>query len=266
MDTARSNFARTQQVSRLVADLHSDHGYENTSGAASAQETPLIEVPGLSPSNLAIHLAENRLRREQADELVGRMYGWRGYLTSPAADDPDCVTLVACDDSEPIATISVGLDSPNGLNAEELYPDVVAELRAGGARLCEFTRFAVDRAENSLELLALMFHVAFIFARRRYQGTHIVAEVNPRHVQFYSRMLGFQVCGPQRHCERVDAPAVLLQLPLEYGEQQIARYGGRPELARKIRSLYPMSLPASEVDRIAARFCVSPMPAPSDIM
>lgn len=194
------------------------------------------------------------------------MYGWRGYMTSPLGEDSNCVTLVACDDSEPIATISIGLDSRNGLSAEELYPDVIAGLRANGARLCEFTRFAVDRAENSLELLALMFHVAFIFARRRYGGTHIVAEVNPRHVQFYSRMLGFRICGPQRHCERVDAPAVLLKLPLAYGEQQIARYGGRPELARKIRSLYPMSLPASEADRIAARFCASTMAAPAEIM
>ena len=235
-------------------------------GEANSSKAPLIEIPGLTPSKLAVHLAEDHARRSQADELVGRMYGWRGYMTSPLAEDSNCVTLVACDDSEPIATISIGLDSCNRLNAEELYPDVIAGLRADGARRCAFTRFAVDRAENSLELLALMFHVAFIFARRRYGGTHIVAEVNPRHVQFYSRMLGFQICGPQRHCERVDAPAVLLQLPLAYGEQQIARYGGRPELARKIRSLYPMSLPASEADRIAARFCASTMAAPAKIM
>ena len=181
------------------------------------------------------------------------MYGWRGYMTSPLHDDPDTITLVASRGEDPIATITIGFDSEAGLNAEALYPDKVAALRTSGARLCEFTRFAADRAEQSLELLAMMFHVAFLQARHSYGSTHIVAEVNPRHAQFYSRMLGFQVCGPQRHCARVDAPAMLLQLPLDYGEQQIARYGGRPELARKIRSLYPMSFSESEAKHITSR-------------
>src|SRR5690606_12549 len=164
-------------------------------------------------------------RRNQASYLLHKMYGWRGYTTARLPDDPNCVTLVALDRDDAVATLSVGFDSPAGMSASELYPDEVSELRGTGARLCEFTRFAVDRSEHSLDLLAMMFHVAYLLARRQYGVTHVLAEVNPRHAQFYTRMLGFEQIGPERICPRVNAPAVLLALSLDYGERQIARYG-----------------------------------------
>jgi hypothetical protein len=52
-------------------------------------------------------------------------------------------------------------------------------------------------------------------------------------------MLGFSDCGAERLDPRVRAPAVLLRLRLAYAEQQIAKMGGRVELALKKRSLYP---------------------------
>jgi hypothetical protein len=63
--------------------------------------------------------------------------------------------------------------------------------------------------------------------------------VNPRHVAFYKRMLGFNQLGPERMCSRVNAPAVLLRLELEYVDQQIALLGGKSDTASGVRSLYP---------------------------
>ena len=40
---------------------------------------------------------------------------------------------------------------------------------------------------------------------------YVVIEVNPRHVRYYERMLGFEVIGPERMNPRVEAPAVLLR-------------------------------------------------------
>jgi hypothetical protein len=40
-------------------------------------------------------------------------------------------------------------------------------------------------------------------------------EVNPRHVGYYQRCLGFQQIGDLRQCQRVDAPAVLLHQEIE---------------------------------------------------
>ena len=37
----------------------------------------------------------------------------------------------------------------------------------------------------------MLFHIAYIFARRMHDRTDLLIEVNPRHVRFYERMLGF---------------------------------------------------------------------------
>jgi len=214
---------------------------------------PLVALTSQRNTRLAIRLADSNGRRNQASYLIHKMYGWRGYTTAPLPDDPNCITLVALDHEQAVATLTIGLDSPAGMSAAALYPDEVGALRAEGARLCEFTRFAVDRAGQSLDLLAMLFHVAYLLARHQHRATHVLAEVNPRHAPFYTRMLGFEHSGPERLCPRVNAPAVLLQLSLDYGAKQIARYGGQRELAHKLRSLYPRSFSASEEAGIAER-------------
>ncbi|MCS6913492.1 MAG: long-chain N-acyl amino acid synthase, partial [Myxococcota bacterium] len=45
--------------------------------------------------------------------------------------------------------------------------------------------------------------------------------------------------GPQRHCPRVNAPAVLLWLDADVGDGWVEAYGGRPELAKQVKTLYP---------------------------
>ncbi|TXL68400.1 N-acyl amino acid synthase FeeM domain-containing protein [Zeimonas arvi] len=232
--------------------LRRDPGSSERVLADSGAE-PLVEIPAKDDSRLTIRLADDNGRRNQASYLLHKRYGWRGYTTAQLPDDPNCVTLVALDDAAAVATLTIGFDSPAGMSACELYPDEVSRLRETGARLCEFTRFAVDRSDRSLELLAMMFHVAYLLARRQRGATHVLAEVNPRHLHFYTRMLDFQQIGPERTCPRVNAPAVLLSLSLEFGERQIARYGGKRELARKIRSLYPLSFSTAEEAGIAER-------------
>jgi hypothetical protein len=217
-------------------------GLESVEGAhilAESDAQPLVELPATSSGRFAIRTADTHGRRSHASYLIHKMYGWRGYSSAPLPDDPNRLTLIAYDDDRAVATITVGIDSPAGMSVESLYPQEINELRGSGAILCEFTRFAIDRTENSLDLLAMMFHVAYLFARRRFGASHLLAEVNPRHVLFYRRMLGFKAHGPERICPRVGAPAVLLMLPLDWGEEQVARYGGRRELTKSMRSLYP---------------------------
>ncbi len=204
-------------------------------------------------SGLAVRMASTRGQRNEASFLIRRRYGWRGLATDFPAPDPDCVTLVASSADHAVATITVGFDCPAGMAVEALYPEEVAQLRSGGARLCEFTRFAIEHTEHSLELLAMMFHIAYLYARRQRRSTHLLAEVHPRHLRFYRRMLGFEALGPERVCPRVEAPAVLMWLSLDWGERQIARYGGRPELARTMRSLYPLFFSPHEEAGIVAR-------------
>jgi len=51
--------------------------------------------------------------------------------------------------------------------------------------------------------------------------TDVFIEVNPRHVGFYQRALGFAVAAGERFCERVKAPSVLLKLELADLERRL---------------------------------------------
>lgn len=209
---------------------------------------PLAIFGETSTQRLRIRLADNDGHRNAASFLVQKMYGWRGYQVTSNPQRNACVTFVASHEDRTVATITVGFDSGEGVSAHSLYPEYVSQLRDKEARLCEFTRLAVDRGEHSKELLAMMFHVAYMYARRLHGCTDLLVEVNPRHATFYRRLLGFQQAGPERVCERVQAPAVLLWLPLEHAERQIARYGGKAEMTNLTRSLYPWCFsPAEEV-------------------
>lgn len=215
---------------------------------------PVVEASRPAFPGIGVRLAESAGHRGQASYLLTKMYGWRGYSTTePLPDDPNRLTLVLTDGDRVAGTLTVGVDTPAGLSAEALYPDEVAKLRKSGARICEVTRFALDRSSDSLDVVAMMFHVVYLFARRRFSATHLVVEVNPRHERFYRRMLGFEPYGPERFCARVGAPAVLLLLSLDWCEKQIARYGGRPELGKSVRSLYPRALSRKEEEAVASR-------------
>jgi hypothetical protein len=200
-----------------------------------------------------IRLANTEGERSSASYLIEKMYGWRGYSVSPIAENRQPITIVASDRERALSTISIGFDSKQKLLADSLYGDELDRLRASGARLCEFTRLAVDRNEQSRDVLAMMFHIAYMYARRFARCTDLLIEVNPRHVRFYRAMLGFEVLGEERTCPRVNAPAVLLRLDLAYCEKQIALYGGHRELAQTIRSLYPLAFSQREEDGICGR-------------
>jgi len=206
-----------------------------------------------APVRFKIRLANTEGRRSSASYLIEKMYGWRGYHTSRPNAAPNRVTLVASDAERALATITVGFDNGNGLLVEELYGAEVSGLRTAGGRLCEFTKLAVDRDQQSRELLAMMFHIAYMYAHRIQGCTDLLIEVNPRHVRFYQRMLGFEPLSEERICARVGAPAQLLWLKLAHARDQIAVFGGRRELAAKARSLYPLFFSEEEEVGIVAR-------------
>lgn len=184
----------------------------------------------LSRSDFQIRLGSSETgKRSRVSMLIQRMYAWRGLLTEAPAridDHPNQITLVASRSSDLFGTLTLRLDAGNGINAEELYPEAIASYRKQGARICELTRLAIDPAFNSKEVLASIFHLAYIYARLIHGMTDLFIEVHPRHVAFYRRMLGFEVAGEERICPRVDAPAVLLHLPLDHVDAQIKAHGG----------------------------------------
>lgn len=214
----------------------------------------LEEGERFADSRFKVRLANTEGRRSTASYLIERRYAWRGYQAAPVtAGVANLITIAAFDRDLPIATITVGMDSPVGLIVEKLYPDEVRALRSEAVRLCEFTKLAVDNMIRSKAVLAAIFHIAYIHARRLRGGTDLLIEVNPRHVKFYQAMLGFDIVGAQRMDPRVSAPALLLRLKLAFAEEQIALWGGHRELAGDTRLLYPLFFSPGEEKGIEGR-------------
>lgn len=249
-ETPEAPEAAEESLPDTVVDILGDHA-----GLRALLPAGTAPVSADAPVRFKIRLAGSAGDRSRASFLIEKRYAWRGYPLAPQRAEPGGVTLVAYDGAAARATISVGFDGPQGLGADELYRTELDALRAVGARLCEFTRLAVESSAESRELLAMIFHVAYMYAHRLRDCSDLLIEVNPRHERFYRRMLGFRRLGPTRACPRVGgAPAVLLWLPLVHAHNQIALHGGERRRAdAPLRSLYPLFFSPHEENGIVGR-------------
>jgi hypothetical protein len=189
-----------------------------------------------------IRLTDTADGRNSASMLINKMYAWRGYSgTHQFTDDPNRITLTATDKGDVVGTLTIGIDSPIGLMADQIFKEELDAHRNQGARLCEFTKLAFDPSVRSKTSLANLFHLAVIYARDIHQCTDIVIEVNPRHRRFYERMLGFAQEGQLKINPRVDAPAYLLRVSLDFVTDQIQKFGGTfsDDGMTSERSFYP---------------------------
>jgi hypothetical protein len=186
-----------------------------------------------------VRLATSEDRRKSASLLIEKMYSWRGYDVDALRHDPNKITLVAYQEEKVAGTMTLGLDTPQGMVVDQLYKNEVDQLRTQGRVPCDITRLAVDQDIKSKSVLAALFHLTYIYGHNIHRATDFLIEVNPRHVLFYVRMLGFQPFGEEKICPRVNAPAVLLRLDLAYADEQIMRYGGHGSDIAGVKSIYP---------------------------
>jgi len=196
----------------------------------------------VNDDSYGIRLTDTSDGRNSASMLINRMYAWRGYSGDhQPSNDPNRITLTATDKGDVVGTLSIGIDSEVGLMADEVFGAELDAHRANGARLCEFTKFAFDPSVRSKTALANVFHLAVIYARDMHGCTDIIIEVNPRHRRFYERMLGFRKEGELKVNTRVDAPAYLLRVNLNYVTEQISIFGGTfaADGETEERSFYP---------------------------
>jgi len=209
------------------------------------------------PVPMVVHTAHTPCHQHRAHALVGRRYADRGYRFSAQAPSQapvgNLVTVNAGDQHSTLGTLTVRFDSAQGLQADEVFGLEIDALRKAGRRVCEFTKLALEGDLPSQQILAALFHMAYIHAHLLRGFDILAVEVNPRHAGYYRRMLGFKVCSLERMNLRVHAPAVLLCGEFEHVRTQIARFGGRPELAGQVRSLYPMAFSAQEEARLVCQ-------------
>jgi hypothetical protein len=209
----------------------------------------------LERSDYVVRRVDTWGRLNKARDLIRRMYQWRGYDTdnlTTSQYNSDWIMLEATRGDTLLGTLTLGIDSGR-LLADGLYEPEINVFRNQHRRACEVSNFAVDPRYSSKEVLASLFHLGYIYLRVINKAADVFVEVNPRHAGFYTRMLGFQQVGERRICPRVDAPAVLLHLELEYMGTQIANNLGSS--GTRERSLYPYFFadrgPAAQIDCIA---------------
>jgi hypothetical protein len=119
--------------------------------------------------------------------------------------------------------------------------------------LIEVGRLAIDRTQASQRLFAGMLHIFLIYATVIHRCTDCIIEVNPRHVGYYKRMLGWAVLSDTRSCPRVGAPAVLLRMKLADMLSLAESLGGQGSRSKGERSLYPCFLSKEDSRSIAHR-------------
>jgi hypothetical protein len=207
------------------------------------------------PRRFKIKTAEAEERRGMVNNLLKNRYGWRGYkeVRLPTDHSVHKFTLMAIEQSETIGTITVSLDGADRLSADEAFGEEVQALRDQGRTLCEFTKLAVDPTVGTKRVLAALFHVAYIVAHRIRGHDTLLIEVNPRHVRYYERMLGFKALTGERMNRSVNAPAVLLSVDFSYVMGEIGRLGGQLERISTERSLYPAFMSLREEAAILSR-------------
>jgi len=210
-------------------------------------------MPPLPAQLFHVRLATSADGQAAASVLLRKMYAWRGYAFE--VDDHQAanqITLYAETGGVLVGTMSLCLDRAGLLPADANFRTELDGLRRDGRRLAEPSRLAIDRGVSK-HVFAALIHSSYLYARNIAGFTDYVIEVNPRHVAFYERMLGFVQFGAERSCSRVGAPAVLLRLPLDYMALQIRKFAGKRERHGDERSFYPYFFPAWDEPGITAR-------------
>lgn len=236
----------------------------NSEGPEVAHDSELIGTTITSSDSITemtinqrafgIRVADTEEGRNHASMLINKMYAWRGYAGSHRVDDnPNRITLSASDQGVVIGTVTLGIDSPIGLLADDVFKEELDGFRSRGCKLCEISKLAFDPTVRSKMALGSLFHILYIYAHHFYRCTDAFIEINPRHRRYYEHMLGFKTLTDVRSNPRVDAPAYLLWLDMKYMGAQIQRLGGTSDSPGTERSLYPYFFSKREEEGIANR-------------
>jgi hypothetical protein len=200
-------------------------------GRSSVMNTPPRAAlrPTVAPA-LQVGVAKSSAQIEATDILVRKRYAWRGYNlesfeycghSEHGVESRNSITFFAADAQSTLGTITLRLDGPEGLRAEATHGASLQLARSDGRCIGELTRLALAKDVDSRQVLASLFGLVYAVGRWTHGVTDVYIEVNPRHVAFYARALGFVVVGEARFCERVRAPSVLLHSEVDALEERL---------------------------------------------
>jgi hypothetical protein len=175
----------------------------------------------LQRGEVHVKVARSDADQAAAERLVTERYARRGYLDQ-SSKAPQlstqtplaCFTLLALRNNRAVGTLTLGVDTPEGLVVDEANQEIVDGLRRIGRQIVELRRFSVEHHGDTKTIFANLFLSAYKIGRVSHRATDVLIEVNPRHESYYRRIFGLARVGKEWVCPRVNAPAVLMHLEL----------------------------------------------------
>ena len=126
-------------------------------------------------------------------------------------------------------------------------------LRNNGRKIVEISRLVIKHENrNDKEVLVLLFNYLLIYTHYVKNFNHLAIEVNPRHKDYYKKLLGFIEIGTEKLCPQVEnAPAVFLHLPTSHYRSEINRFSENQSCEKKGRELYQYFLKSEQENLVA---------------
>lgn len=224
------------------------------------QNRPLVEFS--KTKEYTIKIANTLQEREAVFHLGYQIYLEKGFVKSnsqewliqPYDADPQTVILIVQDKNKNIAgSVTLVFNESSRLPAEKIYGPEINALKAKGEKLVELSRLIISpKFRNSKEILLLLFNYLAIYVFHVKKYTSLVVEVNPRHKEYYKSLLNFDEIGGEKACPLVEnAPAVLLQLPLNRFHAEVIRCKRQNPTDKKERSLFTFFLNQDQENLVA---------------
>lgn len=214
------------------------------------------------PPQFTIKIANTLAEREAVFRMSYQIYLEKGFIKPNSQNwmvqnydfDEESVILMVQDQERNLAgSVTMVFDGNSRLPAEKIYSKELKKLRNSGDKMVEISRLVINPAyRNSKEILVLLFNYLSIYSYHVKNFSSLVVEVNPRHKDYYKKLMSFDEIGEEKACPMVqNAPAVLLHLPLKRYQSEVIRFKNQYIADKKERSLYASFLKPEQESLVA---------------
>lgn len=228
--------------------------------AFKQQAVPLIDK--LNPAEFTVKIANTLQEREDVFQLGYQVYLEKGYIKENPYqwlvqdyDGASETTIFIVKDraGEIAGTATLVFNSSTKLPIEKTFGSEIKTLSPNGAKVTEVSRLVINPTyRNSKEILVLLFNYMFIYGYHIKNVDLVAIQVNPRHKNYYKKLLNFDESGEEKLCASVqNAPASLLYMPLINYQMEVKRCHQQNLQENKNRSLYSYFIKPEQENLVA---------------
>lgn len=216
--------------------------HSGVSQAISSSKYSNLQSSANTPK-FKIKIAETHLEKKKAYQLAYQSYLQKNYTAEDNGGileeiydtwQNTAICIAVDQHDHVIGTASVLYNHDNKLPCSELFDiDKIYDKKS----TAELTRLAIDdQCKIGLQLLQEMYVFLYFYSKRNFNTNCFLIEVNPRHVMFYEKKLGFDKIKDGVPCPRVrGAIAVLLGTNFELFD---SINKGKPIKNKKLKYIY----------------------------